>query len=224
VGKTANYGLHITENRAPQKLVNVTVPLEDAADFGAMGYYIGKTIGSAIPMIVGTKKTTAENLKSFSASIATYGGTAMFHMEKNTAEFGDFAGPEESMEFGKKELEKSYAELDDGIDPELIVIGCPHCSAEELVRVEKALRGKKVKKEVWICCARAIKQRNAELVRRIEQSGAKVIADTCNVVCPIRSIGYSTIGTNSAKSVYYSRSLNNMKVKFAKLDELLGMA
>jgi predicted aconitase len=37
-------------------------------------------------------------------------------------------------------------------------------------------------------------------------------------------MGYSTIGTNSAKSVYYSRSLNKMKVKFGTLEEIMEIA
>jgi predicted aconitase len=135
-----------------------------------------------------------------------------------------FKAPSDSIEFGEKELKDSIQALDDNIDPELIVIGCPHCSMNELRRIEKALMGKKVKREVWICCARKIKDQDPELVRKIEASGAKVLADTCNVVCPIKSIGYSSIGTNSAKSVYYSRSLNKMKVKFGTLEELMRLA
>src|SRR3990172_5068917 len=58
-------------------------------------------------------------------------------------------------------------------EPDLIAFGCPHCSVDELDRLAQLLDGKRVKKEVWICTSRSIKNRNPELIRRIKRSGAK---------------------------------------------------
>src|SRR5512136_816068 len=41
-GVTPNYGLHLEQNRRPEVLVEINARLEENADFGALGYVVGK--------------------------------------------------------------------------------------------------------------------------------------------------------------------------------------
>ncbi len=73
VGKTPNYGLHLDENRVPDVLVEVNAELTKLSDWGALGYTIGKKAENKIPYITGIKAAELDELKSFCASVVTYG-------------------------------------------------------------------------------------------------------------------------------------------------------
>ncbi|MFH0818255.1 MAG: aconitase X, partial [Candidatus Micrarchaeota archaeon] len=45
-GFTPNYGLHLEENRQAAKKIQVSAKVESISEFGALGYAIGKAIGS----------------------------------------------------------------------------------------------------------------------------------------------------------------------------------
>ena len=86
--------------------------------------------------------------------------------------------------------------------PELITIGCPHCSATELEKVAKLLKGKTVSKELWIFTSRELVKHYPEYIKTIEKSGAKVVCDTCMVVSPATN-RYSCVMVNSGKALAY---------------------
>ena len=87
-------------------------------------------------------------------------------------------------------------------EPELITIGCPHCSAAELKKAAELLEGKTVSKEFWIFTSRELAKRYPEHIRTIEKSGAKVVCDTCMVVSPATN-SYSCVMVNSGKAFAY---------------------
>ena len=76
--------MHIEENRKPQVRVKVDAKLIAVRDFGALGYVVGKKIGPKIPLFEGIEGAHIEQLKSLCASIATYGGTALFQTHDAT--------------------------------------------------------------------------------------------------------------------------------------------
>ena len=49
VGKTANYGFHLDENRVPEVSIDVECSLKES-DYGALGYVAGKLVGSKVPI------------------------------------------------------------------------------------------------------------------------------------------------------------------------------
>ena len=83
-GRTPAYGYHLDENRRPDVTVQVQAVLEGTHDFGALGKAIGEQMQVAgqqsVPYIWGIERASLEELKSFCASLATYGGAALFHM------------------------------------------------------------------------------------------------------------------------------------------------
>jgi hypothetical protein len=222
-GKTPEYGLHLDNNRQAEITVDVKTDLNDITDFGALGYVIGKRIGNKIPFIKGIKKASMEQLKSFCASIATYGGTAMFHMEGITPE--KTTRPEETIEIDKKDIQKAKNDLMDNTKIDFVSIGCPHASLKEIQKLAHLLKGKKVKKEFWIATARPIK-RIADMMgytKIIEESGAKFACDTCMAVAPLKG-RFSGLATNSAKGCYYGRGSNGFKVQLRTLEECVDIA
>jgi predicted aconitase len=162
-------------------------------------------------------------LKSLCASVATYGGAALFHAPGATPE--EVCEPEERVSVSREEIEGAKREMTDPDEVDFVAIGCPHCSLDELRRIAGLLRGKQVSKETWIAVARQVKE-DAEgegVVRRIQASGARIAADTCFVVAPIRG-RFRCMATNSAKAVFYGRAKNRFRTVFAPLEKLIDIA
>jgi predicted aconitase len=80
VGKTPCYGLHLDENRVPNVNVQVNASLSKLSDWGALGYAIGKKAENKTPYITGIKTAELDELKSFCASVVTYGAKPLFYM------------------------------------------------------------------------------------------------------------------------------------------------
>ena len=229
-GRTPNYGYHLEKNRHGQVLVSVNAPVHGTDEFGVLGKIIGDKLvelGKKIPYITGIPSATIEELKSFCASVATYGGTALFHMEGITPEYNKYPKPSDvRFEINQNKLDSARAELiDDGIEIDFVSIGCPHASIHEIANLAKLLEGKEVKKEFWITTARPTKKiaDEAGYTKIIEDAGAKFAADTCCVVAPIKG-RFKGIMVDSAKACYYGRAKNKFKVKIGTIEQCVEEA
>jgi len=223
-GVTPNYGLHLDENRKPQMLVQVDAKLEDGADFGALGYVVGKQAKNRIPYFRGIKDVDSDQLKGLGASMAASGAVALYHVEDITPEahLMDTKGLE-TLYVSEKDLDETFSKLSTGKDPDIVILGCPHSSLKEIMTVAKKVEGKKLKKPLWICTSRMVKEAANRMgfTQTIEAAGGKVVADTCMVVAPIEDMGYKTTAVNSGKAANYLPGFCKQSVVFARLDTLL---
>ncbi|MBD3209804.1 DUF521 domain-containing protein [Candidatus Micrarchaeota archaeon] len=221
-GVTPAYGLHLDENRKANIVVDVQCELKTAADFGALGSAIGKLAKRKYPAFRGIKSATEEQLKVLGASMAATGSVPIYFVENITPEYNiaDDAG---QMTFTDFQLRSSKDELDSGEKPQLVTIGCPHASLEEIREIAEMVQEKKPTTEFWVCTARKLKDEAGRLgyTEKIEKAGGKVVADTCMVVCPLERMGYHVTGTNSGKAAKYLPSLCSQKVAFGKLKDIL---
>jgi predicted aconitase len=228
-GLTPEYGFHLTENRLPSLTIQVSARLSENSYFGALGKLIGEQIltTKAVPLILGIPDATLENLKSFSASLATYGGAALFHMQGITPEADLFSPPHEQIKITQAELEGSIQSLNDATEAEVdfISLGCPHLSIHEIEQISCLLDGKQVKKEFWITTARATKQIADHMgyTRIIEAAGAKFAADTCCVVAPIQG-RFNAMATDSAKACYYASGKHKFKTIILPFEDVVRQA
>ncbi|MBC7129880.1 aconitase X catalytic domain-containing protein [Candidatus Bathyarchaeota archaeon] len=224
IGKTPDYGIHRAENRRPSVLVELEQPITEEVDYGALGILLGKILKDRIPLIKGLWDISKEKLKQLGAALASTGMTNMFHYE------GDA--------FDTKTMEKITVEADDlrrvrdelttakDQKPDLVFLGCPHCSINEIKQIANYLDGKKVRDdiELWICTSCHVKKEAAAYVQKIENSGAKVLTGTCAVVTWTDKLGIRTIMTNSAKTAHYAPTLNKTDTILAPLRECLKIA
>jgi predicted aconitase len=224
-GKTAEYGLHLDENRQAELTIVVEAQISETFRFGALGKVIGDGAEGKIVYIKGIPKASVEELKSFCASVATYGGIPMFHMEGITPECKSTQIPEEAMTVRESDIDEVIEELTDDSEVDFVSIGCPHCSISEIAMIAEFLKGKKVKKELWITTARPIKEIADRMgySKVIEASGAKFACDTCCVVAPIKG-RFKTLCTDSAKGCYYARGKNKFNTKLNSIEECLEVA
>jgi len=222
-GKTPEYGLHLEENRQAQVKVKVNAKIDTVPKFGAIGKVVGERIGNKIPLIEGIEKATLEQLKSLSASIATFGGTALFHIKGITP--NRTSEPRESIEVSEREITQAIESMSDTEEIDFVGVGCPHASIKEIQEIAALLKGKTVKKEFWVCTARQTKELADKMgyTEKIEKAGAKIAADTCMAVAPIKG-KYRGMMTNSAKASYYAAGHNAFKTKIGSIRECVEEA
>lgn len=222
-GLTPEHGMHLEENRQARIVVNVKTEIKTTVDFGALGKIIGEKIGNKVPLIRGIEKADVDKLKSLSASIATYGGTALFHIDGITPNKTSI--PEEEIEVYEEDIKKAIDSMNSGEDADFISLGCPHASMKEIEKIAKLVRGKKVNKEVWITTARPIKK-IADLMgytEIIENAGIKFACDTCCVVAPIKG-RFKVLCTDSAKACFYASAKNNFKTQIKTIEKCIEEA
>ncbi len=218
IGKTANYGFHLDENRIPHVLIQVEAELHDS-DYGALGYIVGEMVGDKVPFFELKSKPSKDELKSLGAAMAASGAVALYHVAGATPEAGKYEAPKEKITIEEAQIKAVYSSG----EPDLIAFGCPHSSVSELERLAQLLKGKKVKKEVWVCTSRAIKNKHPELIRKIEKSGAKVFCDTCMVVSPA-SERFGCMMVNSGKAHKYVPNLCGARSIMATTEECVEAA
>jgi len=230
IGKTPSYGLHQAENRKPEIKVCVNCDLADA-DYSALGFLIGNLVEDKIPMIEISSLPSKDELKHLSAAIGATGSVGMYHIRgitpESEAEEMESKLSEEKIEIEKNDLEEFYAVNN---EPDVIAIGCPHCSSRELKRIYELLKaggeGRKVRKDFFIFTARAITQNNQtqRIIEKIGNYGVKVICDTCFVVSPAFE-NYDCVLTNSGKMLRYVPLLcGGAKAMLCKTEECVREA
>lgn len=223
-GVTPNYGLHLDENRTPQVLVDVNATLADNADFGALGYVVGKQVKNRIPYFRGIKDADTDQLKALGAAMAASGAVALYHVENLTPEAHLMKTDGlEKLSVTGKDLDETFSKLSTGKEPDIVIIGCPHASLKEIMTISRKLEGKKLRKPLWVCTSRMVKEAANRMgfTQTIEAAGGKIVADTCMVVSPIEDMGYKTTGVNSGKAANYLPGFCKQNVVFTRLNTLL---
>jgi hypothetical protein len=227
VGKTPCYGLHLDENRAPDIHVQVKAELTKLSDWGALGYAIGKKAENKIPYITGIKAADLDELKSFCASVVTYGAKPLFYIKNITPASERQHQPNETVTIEQVDIKNAYDNINDQVsDIELVCVGCPHCSINEIARVAELIDGKKVAEgtEFWVATSRTAKQLADKrgYTGVIEAAGGKFACDTCMAVAPLKG-RFKSLATTSAKGCFYSRQ-NLMKTKMGSIEECVEAA
>ena len=227
VGKTPCYGLHLDENRVPDVHVQVNAELTKLSDWGALGYAIGKKAENKIPYITDIKTADLDELKSFCASVVTYGAKPLFYMKGITPGAELQAQPKEAVVIEQSDIKSAYDNINDEVsDIELVCVGCPHCSIKEISEIAGLLKGKKVAEgtEFWVATSRTAKQLADKrgYTEIIEAAGGKFACDTCMAVAPLKG-RFKSLATTSAKGCFYSRQ-NNMKTKMGSVEECVEAA
>ena len=225
VGKTPCYGLHLDENRVPDIHVEVQAKLTKFSDWGALGYCVGNQAQNKIPYITGVMNTSVDELKTFCASVVTFGSKPLFYMKDITPGSEKFKTPEEKIIISDNDIKKAYASINDETEEiDFVCIGCPHASIKEIAQIANLLNGKKISAntEFWVATSRAAKQLSDKrgYTQIIENAGAKFACDTCMAVAPLKG-RFRTVATTSAKGCYYSRH-NKMLTKMGSLEECIN--
>jgi predicted aconitase len=227
IGKTPCYGLHLDENRVPDTHAKVNAKLTKFSDWGALGYCIGKKVQNKIPYITGINHADLDELKSFCASVVTFGSKPLFYMKGITPASERYQLPNEKITIEDMDIREAYENINDNVeDIDFVCIGCPHSSIKEIAKMAELLENKKISPntEFWIATSRPMKQLADKrgYTKVIEKAGGKFACDTCMAVAPLKG-RFKSIATTSAKGCYYSRH-HGMQTKLGSLEECIEAA
>jgi hypothetical protein len=228
LGKTANYGLHLDENRRAQVVVDVD--LKGKAydiDFPLIGAVIGERTEEKVPYVRGIKPGD-DDLKNMGGAMAAWGSASLFHVEGITPEADeqDLRGLERirltDEDLADKRRRMSTASLD---EVDLIAFGCPHLSAEEIIDIATFFEGReriRPNVDLWLSTSRVVAHSLRKEVQTIERFGY-VIVDTCQVVTPVEN-KHKVTALNSAKAAFYmpKEGFGGQKIYFGTTQELLS--
>ena len=225
VGKTPLYGYHLPRNRKSELIVDVECELS-GADYGALGYEVGAFVCDGVPYFKFHNTPSNNDLKSLGAALASSGSVALYHVEDVTPEYdlNNVSEIDMTMIITESQISDTREFLtttDKDID--LVCLGCPHASLEEIKEVASIVRGKTIKNKLWICTSVGVKATADRMgyTDIIEAAGGNVVCDTCMVVAPIEDMGFEVIGVNSAKAANYVPSMCGLDVVYDDVGNLI---
>ena len=232
-GYTPEYGLLLDENRIPNIKINVLCELSEPVDYSILGDWIGKQIDprwklefGPIPHIHGIKEFDFESKKALTAASANYGSALLFvdSFTKNP----DKTNYQAEIDFNYEDLQKRYSELAPKTKVDLVTIGCPQASIEEIERTAELVDGKEIPdKRLWVFTS-AInfdKAKKEGYVDIIESAGGMVLRETCPEVVHYNHDKVKHILTNSMKAEHYLKSgLNSINTSVSRLSECIKFA
>ena len=238
-GFAPRWGLHLEENRIPNIVVDVECELTTLSDWSILGDWIGKQVRPGwnvpygpMPFVRGLPKYLSfASKKALTAAAANY-GCPMLWAEGHTLN-PSLSGNEESLVFTEAELKSRYDELAPKGQVDLVVIGCPQASLEEIRITASMVRGRSEmgllipNKRLWVFTS----GHNFDLadadgsIGILEESGAVVLRDTCPEVTPYNRNLYNHLMTNSLKAEHYLTSgLNKMPTSVGTIEDCVAHA
>jgi predicted aconitase/predicted aconitase with swiveling domain len=241
-GYAPAWGLHLEENRRPNIRVVVECRLETLSDYSILGDWIGKNAKpewnlpfGPMPYISGLDDFISfARKKALTAAAANYGSPMMWVEGHTTApdaiEAIEWEG---ALTFTQHDLEQRYEELSPKGQVDLIVIGCPQASLEEMRTTAAALRthmefGDSIPDQrLWVFTSKenyTLAEADGT-VSMLEEAGALVLVDTCPEVTPYNRNKYNHLLTNSMKAEHYLTSgLNRIPTSVATIEECVRHA
>lgn len=216
-GRTLYTGLHLDENRKGEILCRVTVKELQTDDFAAIGFYLGKGCGTRVPVIDGIQgKVSTAALHKMGAAAASTGAVAMYHIPGVTPEaptiekaFGG-RSPSATIEIDDRVLEKTKEEMSSqgtAGPVDIIGVGCPHYTFEEVVSIVKLLAGRKVHPEVqlWICTHDGVIElaRQSGIAQMIKEAGGRLFSGCLYCLHCVEPYSGMRLMSDSGKLCYY---------------------
>jgi len=194
-GRYPRFGYHLDSSRRGTHLVRVETTPQSVSDFSALGFEIGRSLGGGVAVFDGfARRPTLDQLDALGAALGTSGGISMFIVPGVTppyATVGDAFShgvPKEAIVADAAAIRAAYERFGEGEGVfDLVHIGCPHASFEEMKTYAGLLDGKRVSDgvELWITTSRSVRNMATEAgyVAVLERAGARVISDTCPMSC-----------------------------------------
>jgi len=240
-GRAPAIGLHLTENRAGNLLLqlkDIPEALQHSDDFyPVLGHFIGKVSLERIPVINGLNIIPNEDqLKALGAAAASSGAVALFHMIGVTPEAPTLESafqssqPQETISVTMDMLRESRRALThtDSEKLDIVVLGSPHFSLAEFKQLAPLVHGKQKHPDVkfLVTSSRAMTQlaKQAGFLDLLQDFGAQLTVDTCILTSPMLPPEMKYLMTNSAKFAYYAPGLLGRQITFGSLKDCVTSA
>ncbi len=240
-GRTPLWGNHIKENRYATDVFEIQCKSDTILDWDIIGLTLGRMLpGNSRPVLCGNfQRPDINKLKRCFGSLATTSGCEICHIVGCTAEAGTLeealGGHEPSGHYviTQQDYDTALASVCDtgSADIQLVILGCPHFSLEELRDISQLLKGKKVAPGVNLQLWTDITiQQLAEVngyAQIIRDSGAHLLNSACPLVCGRSALDMITtaVATDGAKQAHYLHSdLVDRKIFYGSTERCIQAA
>lgn len=238
-GRTPKSGYHLDENRHGTHVFNIKCRTDRRIDWDAIGYTIGELLPpNTVPVLVGDfKKPDMIKLKSLFATMATTSGAEMCHIvglspEARTLEEA-LGGKEPAGVFDitqelidSKVKEEICCQTSGPID--FVQLGCPHCNLEELNKLARYMKGKKVHPNVkaTICTNIATLQMAevGDIAKILRDAGCIIMTSGCVNVTYNLTKGATGAAFSSSKLVHYQQTELDIPIYYGTHEQCLDAA
>ncbi|MGE5769976.1 MAG: aconitase X [Betaproteobacteria bacterium] len=227
-GCLPKYGTHLDENRAAKCIVSLDDEVRDnlqgAADWAALGACIAEKSNNRIAAVLNLpKKMGPAATKSLIACCSPGMNDPILHLMGYTPESptledafkGKMPKNPERYEITMDDIVEMFRHINN-IAPapgpenakpvDIVIVGCPHATFEEVREIARLVKGRKVKQGVklWVQTdtpSYFMAQHYGDL-KTIEEAGGHIFHQTCIAMTPIRHYPKgTTIATDSFKYV-----------------------
>ena len=228
-GCVPEMGLHLKKNRKAQILIRLEgisqKMFENSLVYPLIGFLLGEIAGSKIAAIQNMPPDmSTDQLKSFSAAAASSGAVGLFHIIGVTPEAPDistcFQGekPAQVVSITPEMIRDAENRLTQrsNLDPDLIMLGCPHYSIEEFKRLSGMLGSRKIHTSVtfWIFTSRKTygQIHQTGILGTLNSAGIQVFTDGCPLQYPKENWNFSCAMSDSGKFANYCFSQTGLEV------------
>jgi len=164
-GLVPERGLHLEDNRRPT--VAVVVPRGKDADLPSIGRSLSGRLRGEVPLLCGVAPTF-DDAKKLAFALNSRGNVPLFRMQREPA-------PPEGM----RRIEVGPTADDLVAAPDLVVLGCPHLSEQDINRWSKRLAGRSASKvEAWFFTSRLCRDK-CPVFGAVLRSRGRVFVDRC---------------------------------------------
>ena len=232
-GRAPRSGAYLDEHRRPAVILEINVPEQvDDAFWPLVGYVAGARAPDRISLLKGLAEAGPgpDDLKALCAAFGTMSAAPMLHIEGVTPEADLQPLPDAvTINVTREDLREAWARLNYGPEAvDLIAIGSPHASLEELRVLRDALGGEVSRVPIIATAGRRIidEARADGILYDLKKSGVRVFPDIC--WCSIREPVFpretKVVLTNSGKYAHYGPGLSGRNVRLAGLDDCIRAA
>ena len=234
-GRAARAGVYLEQNRAPRRIIDVTVPEAiDDAFWPMLGWLTGQAAPDRIPLLRGLEalSPSEDDLKALCAAYGTTSASPMLHIAGHTPEADLPPVPEaDHTTITCTDFATLWDEFNQGAEKvDLVALGSPHFSAAECTVFAALIKGTKVSPEVAtiITLGRDTLAKITEtgVKDTLENAGVRIVPDLCwcSISEPVFPPEAQTLMTNSGKYAHYAPGLSNRAVRFGSLAQCADTA
>lgn len=214
IGKTPYSDLRI--NDSPNLTIRMKVDEPNELAFGMLGYFAGKVADNSVS-ISGVSEMNKRSCKSLCGGMGTSGRCGKFFL-------GEGMTDAEKIDFGKKEMQNIYDELNTSDRGDIITLGSPQLGLEEMADLSSMLKGRSFSKRCMVFCPRVVQEQARKIgyTNEIERAGCEILSDCCTCLTPLVDKNeIDSVTTNSIKGAYYLKSSNGVDVNLKSLSQII---
>ncbi|NDV53051.1 MULTISPECIES: aconitase X [unclassified Salipiger] len=227
-GRAARAGVYLPRNRAPRRIIEVTLPEgADDAFWPMLGWLAGQAAPDRIPLIRGLEESAPneDDLKALCAAYGTTSASPMLHIAGITPEADIAPTPDaDRVSIAPEDFAQLWQEFNKGAGKvDLVAFGSPHFSEGECAALADLMEDRQVHPEVAaiVTLGRATLAAitASGVAARLEAARLRLVPDICwcSISEPVFPPSAKVLMTNSGKYAHYAPGLSNRAVRFGAL-------